>query len=147
MWPKVQLPYINNNGTGALWSAGPWVNPRCTPEWVARHTKPFKTVIDSSVCTCQLVHTHGQVCNSMRYACPQNVTCARVDKEERLGSTKMKMEKEKKKQLGKFLQFHVVPESSLNVRLFLKTPDDLSPPGTNVTHPGVTIAMYQLDIS
>ena len=52
----------------------------------------------------------------------------------------------KKKKLGKFLQFLVVPESSLNVRLFLETPDDLSPPGTNVTHAGVNIATWgQLD--
>lgn len=82
--------------------------------------------------------------NSMRCACPQNVTFAKMHREERLGSTKMKMEKKKK--LGKFLQFLVVPESSLNVRLFLETPDDLLPPGTNVTHAGVNIAMWdQLD--
>lgn len=96
MWLKVQLLNISNNSTSALWSARPWINHRRTPEWVARHTKPFKTVVDSSVCTCQLVHTHGQVCNSVRCACPQNVTFAKVDKEERLGSTKMKMEKKKK---------------------------------------------------
>lgn len=67
------------------------------------------------------------------------MTFAKVDKEERLGSIKMKMEEKKK--LGKFLQFHVVPESSLNVRLCLKIPDDLSPSGMDVIHLGVTSAM------
>lgn len=55
----------------------------------------------------------------------------------------MKMEEKK---LSKFLQFHVVPESSLNMRLCLESPDDLSPSGTDMIHPGVTITMWdQLD--
>lgn len=143
MWLRVQLLYVNNNGTSALWSAGPWIKHRHTPEWVARHTKPFKSVLDSSVCTCQLVHTHGQCLTPWGVLAPKMWHLLKCTERE-AGVNEDENREEKK--LGKFLQFLVVPESSLNVRLFLETPDDLLPPGTNVTHAGVNIAMWdQLD--